>query len=135
MKEGILVSLLIEGHLTGTLFLPSGTGRIESRKRWLAFTGRPAGAVHVDAGAREALLSKGKSLLASGIRKVEGNFKRGDLVSVRDEQGKEFARGLIHYSSAELEKVLGLRSEAISDVLGRKAEEAIHRDFLVIIQD
>jgi len=134
-KEGILSSLLIDGRLAGTLFLPSSGGRIESRKRWIAFTGRPAGVIYVDAGAQQALLANGKSLLASGVRKMEGNFKRGDLVSVRGEQGKEFARGLINYPHADLEKIQGLRSDAISDLLGRKAEEVIHRDFLVILRD
>ena len=134
-KEGILSSLLIDGRLAGTLFLPSSGGRIESRKRWIAFTGRPAGVIYVDAGAQQALLANGKSLLASGVRKMEGNFKRGDLVSVRGEQGKEFARGLSNYPHADLEKIQGLRSDAISDLLGRKAEEVIHRDFLVILRD
>ncbi len=134
-REGILETLLIEGKLTGTLFLPSGKRRIESRKRWLAFTGRPVGSVQVDAGAREALLLKGKSLLASGIRKIEGGFKKGDLVSVRDESGEEFARGLVNYPSGDLTRIRGMRSDEISSVLGQKAQEAIHRDFMVILKD
>lgn len=133
-KEGILKSLLLEGHLAGTLFLPSGKKRMQARKRWLGFTNRPKGVLGVDGGAREALVAEGRSLLASGIRRVTGNFKRGDLVSIRDEADEEFARGLVNYPFTDLERIAGLRSDAITQLLGRKAQEVIHRDSLVILR-
>jgi len=134
-RTGILKANLLEGHLTGTLFLPQGKGRMQARKRWLAFTAKPKGVIVVDAGAREALVHKGRSLLAPGVRKAEGRFKRGDLVSIRVEGGREFARGLIRYSDGELAQIKGLRSDAIAKVLGRKPDEAVHRDSLVILQE
>ena len=133
-KAGILTALLLEGRLAGTLFLPSGKNRIGARKRWLCFTAHPKGALIVDAGAREALLNRGRSLLASGVRRLEGRFRKGDLVSIRDEQNEEFGRGLVNYPDSELEKIQGLKSEAIAALLGRKAEEVIHRDSLVILK-
>lgn len=117
----------------GTWFLPKKL--LSAKRRWLAFTGRPKGVIAVDPGAKRALVSGGKSLLASGIQRVEGNFREGDLVSVHESarQG-EFARGIVRYSHAELEKIKGLKSEAISTLLGRKAQEVIHRDQLVILK-
>ncbi|MCM8812002.1 MAG: glutamate 5-kinase [Candidatus Omnitrophica bacterium] len=133
-KPGVLTSILLENRLSGTLFLPAGKERIAARKRWLAFTGRPAGAILVDSGAIEALVAKGRSLLASGVRKVDGSFRRGDLVSVCDEKGEEFARGVVNYTQEDLSRIKGLRSEAIESLLGRKAQEVIHRDSLVILK-
>ncbi len=133
-KPGILKTLLLDGHLTGTFFLPSRKGRLGGRKRWLAFTAKPRGQVRVDAGAKRALVSEGRSLLASGVRTVLGPFLRGDLVSVRDEEGREFARGLINYPDAELDRIRGMRSEAIATLLGRRAEEVVHRDSMVILE-
>lgn len=133
-RPGILATLLVEGHLSGTLFLPSGDKRMQARKRWLAYTAKPKGNLFVDAGAREALVARGKSLLASGVRKVTGSFRRGDLVSVRDEGDHEFARGLVRYPHGELEKICGLRSQEIEKLFGRAADEAIHRDSLVILR-
>jgi len=129
----ILTSVLLEGHLLGTLFLPS-KGKMGARQRWLAFSGRPKGVVEVDAGARRALVSADKSLLASGVKGVEGKFQAGDLVAVRETGSKEFARGITGYGSVDMEKVLGLNSQAIARVLGFKAKEVIHRDAMVILE-
>ncbi len=129
-----LLGKLVEGHLTGTLFVPRSAKRIQARKRWLAFTARPKGVLRVDAGARQALLEQGRSLLASGVRRVEGTFRGKDLVSVADERGAEFARGLVHYSSQELAQIAGLKSAQIAQLLKRKPQEVIHRDELVILR-
>ncbi len=112
---------------------PAGIS-VRRSKRWLAFTATPQGSLGVDQGAREALVGKGRSLLASGVREVEGNFRRGAVVSVRDERGCEFARGRVNYSHAELERIVGLKSDAVEALLGRRAEEVIHRDGLVILR-
>jgi glutamate 5-kinase len=133
-REGILKTLFLDGHFSGTFFLPSSGKRLPGRKRWLAFTVRPKGTVLVDSGAKRALVSEGKSLLASGVRRVDGTFRRGDLVGVLDEMGKEFARGLVNYPDHELRQICGMRSDEIAGLLGRKPEEVIHRDSLVIME-
>ncbi len=131
----VLLKTIVQKELSGTWFLPRKGEKLRGRQRWVALTGRPKGILLVDAGAREALVSRGRSLLASGLHGVEGNFRRGDLVSVVEmSQHQEFARGLVRYSHTELEKIRGLRSDAIASVLERKAEEVIHRNSLVIVK-
>ena len=133
-RPGILASLFVEGHLSGTLFLPTAKRRLAARKGWLAFAGKPRGGIGVDDGAKAALVQQGRSLLASGVRKVEGSFRPGELVSVRDGSKQEFARGLVNYSSSELERIRGMKSDEIGSLLGRKAREVVHRNSLVILQ-
>ena len=88
----------------------------------------------MDSGAKEALSNKNKSLLASGIVGVDGNFVSGDVIKVADRNLREFARGLTNYSSSELSKIKGLKTDRIKDVLGEKREdEVIHKDNLVIL--
>lgn len=118
----------------GTWFVPKKGSGLKGKERWLAFTGKPKGFILVDSGARDALVRRRLSLLASGIQAVEGNFHRGDLVCVKERsQDQEFARGIVGYSTAELEKIKGLKSEAIQDILGTKAKEVVHRDSMVIL--
>ncbi|WP_121114923.1 glutamate 5-kinase [Croceibacterium ferulae] len=115
----------------GTLFLP--TRRDSGRKAWLGGRQRMKGVVVVDGGCAEAL-QHGNSLLASGIRAVEGAFRRGDPVGVRDENGLQLAQGLAEYSSAEVERIMGHRSEDHEDLLGYSPRSAvIHRDQLVVL--
>ena len=106
----------------------------ESRKHWIAYTVCTSGRLVVDNGARDALMQKGKSLLPGGIVKVEGMFKIGDCVSCADLAGNVFARGLAKYSSADLDRIKGLKTSQIASVLGRKDyDEVIHRDDMVIL--
>jgi glutamate 5-kinase len=131
-KEGILHQIL-SGKEVGTLILPKGKV-LSSRKGWIAFHLKPKGEVVVDEGAKKALCQKGKSLLASGIIKVNKAFDRGDAVSCIGPRGKEFARGLVNYSSSELEKIKGLPSNQIEKILGFKySDEIIHRNNLVVL--
>lgn len=131
-KNGILPALF-EGREVGTLFLPRPEKR-ESRKHWIADTVCTSGRLVVDNGARDALLQKGRSLLPGGIVKVEGMFKIGDCVSCADLAGNVFARGLAKYSSADLDRIKGLKTSQIASVLGHKDyDEVIHRDDLVIL--
>ena len=103
-----------------------------ARKRWIAASLNPVGSIMVDAGAAKAL-SAGKSLLPAGVVSVDGAFERGDPVVVRDEQGGELARGLSAYSSADADRIKGLKSTETESVLGyRGREEVIHRDDLVL---
>jgi glutamate 5-kinase len=117
----------------GTLFLPHDRA-LPAWKRWLGFTARPRGRVVVDAGARQAVQHKGSSLLPIGVVQVAGAFGKGDVVAVCDADGTEFARGLTNYSAADLDRLRGLRSEQIREVLGTfPYEEVIHRDNLVVV--
>jgi glutamate 5-kinase len=100
-------------------------------KGWIAGSLAPQGALVVDAGAAGAL-SKGKSLLAAGVRAVEGRFGKGDAVTVRAEDGRELGRGLVRYDAADAEKILGLRSDAIEAALGYTAGPMIHADDLAM---
>jgi glutamate 5-kinase len=120
---------------TGTLVLPA-RHRLRGRKHWIAFALRPVGSLGVDRGAAEALRKRGRSLLPSGIREVRGAFASGDCVSLLDQEGVEFGRGLVNYPAVDVLKVKGLRSHEISRVLGYKvADEIIHRDNFVLIEE
>ena len=105
---------------------------LTARKRWIAGSLKPMGSVVVDAGA-VAALGRGKSLLPAGVRQIEGAFERGDAVLVKDDGGREVARGLIAYSAADALRILGHKSREIEVLLGyRGREELIHRDDLVL---
>ena len=124
---------IFAGRQVGTLILPE-QNKITSRKHWIAFTLKPHGAIAVDDGAKAAMMQKGRSLLPSGILGVTGDFGPGEAVSCCDRQGGEFARGLVKYGSGDIEKIKGLKTDQIEEVLGHFAEpEVIHRDDLVIL--
>jgi glutamate 5-kinase len=90
--------------------------------------------VVVDDGASDVLLKKGKSLLPSGVVRVEGRFERGACVRVCGMDGKEFARGLSDYSGAEIARIAGRKSSEIEEILGyRYGDVIIHRDNLVVL--
>ena len=131
-REANVLERIVDGEELGTLFLPAGQ-RMRSRKRWLCFGSRPRGELTIDAGARRALVERGKSLLPSGIVRVTGSFARGDVVSICDEEGRTLARGLVNYSAYEMEKIRGKRTPAIRRLLGDAPyEEAVHRDHLAL---
>lgn len=114
-----------------TLFKAS-TSPVTAWKTWIAGNLEPAGRLTIDAGALNALLS-GKSLLAAGVRKIEGNFERGDTVAVIGPDGQESARGLIAYDASDATKIAGKKSADIPAILGYEARSAmIHRDDLVV---
>ncbi len=124
---------ILKGKEIGTFILPKPQG-LSSRKYWIAYHLKPQGSVVVDEGAKKAIVQRGKSLLPSGVVKVSGTFDRGDLVSCIGPQGKEFARGLVNYGAHELERIRGLRTDRIEQVLGYKySDEVIHRDDLVLV--
>ncbi|MEM8738344.1 MAG: glutamate 5-kinase [Planctomycetota bacterium] len=130
--DGIL--RLLAGERLGTVFAPAAR-RLDSRQRWIGLTARPAGALTVDPGAAEALLRKRRSLLATGVADLTGRFERGDIVMLRDLQGREIARGLTNYSAQELRLIQGKRSNQIPGILGRPAYKAVvHRDNLVLLE-
>jgi glutamate 5-kinase len=121
----------LEDGAACTWFVPSAEPKT-ARKRWIAGTLKPVGTLKVDAGALTALAS-GKSLLPAGVTTVDGNFERGDPVSVRGPDGQEVARGLVAYSSADAARIKGHKSREIETILGyRGRDEMIHRDDLVL---
>ena len=113
--------LLKDSEIPGTLFIPK-KGYLKAKERWIAFGTKPKGSIAVDSGAKNALMNK-KSLLSVGIVALDGNFETGDVVSITDKQGTEFARGCVCISAKHLEKIKGSRFE----------KEIIHRDNLVIL--
>jgi glutamate 5-kinase len=122
------------GEQVGTFF-PNGS-RMASRKHWLAFTARTAGSLVLDAGAVEALLERGKSLLPAGVTEVKGEFGLGEPVSCLDPVGNEVARGLAAYSSDATRRLAGRATSEIDEVLGySNGAEVIHRDDLVITRE
>lgn len=130
--SGILLKIIKEEDL-GTLFYP-GLKKLLAKKRWIGFSARVKGEIFVDQGAKEALVEKKKSLLAKGVLRFGGSFSVGDTVSILDAQDCEFARGLVNYSSAELSKIKGQKSQRIKEILGYKYyDEVVHRDNLVIL--
>ena len=130
-RVGVLDSLFA-AEPVGTLFLPHGS-TVPAWKRWLGFTARPKGRLLVDAGARSAVQNKGRSLLPIGVLQVLGKFDKGDVVALCEGDGPEFARGLTNYSAADAEKIAGLRTEQIGELLGVVPyEEVVHRDNLVV---
>lgn len=131
-RSGVIIAAL-QGEDVGTLFLPSDIG-LNRRKHWIAYTLRPSGKIFVDDGARNAVLKKGKSLLPSGIVRVEGRFERGACVRLCGLDGLEFARGLSDYSSAESVRLIGCKSSEIEGILGyHYGDVVVHRDNLVLL--
>lgn len=127
-RPGVLRAC-VEGEPVGTRF-PARPLGLHDYKLWLLY-GKPArGKVVVDAGAAKALKGKG-SLLPVGVKAVEGDFAAGDAVVVVDDEGVELAKGLISYSSKDLERVKGLHSSRVAEMLPQASPEAIHRDYLV----
>jgi glutamate 5-kinase len=127
-----IVTAALAGEQVGTLFHPER--RLwRGRKRWIVTTLRPRGALIVDEGAKAAIVSKGKSLLPSGILGIKGEFEFGDLVRCCDQSGHEFARGLVNYPGRDVRLISGLHTSKIEARLGHKyCDEVIHRDNLVV---
>jgi glutamate 5-kinase len=132
-EREVLNGLFEAGRESGTLVLPE-ENRLTSRKHWILYNLKPSGEVMVDNGACAAVTARGKSLLPSGVREIRGSFGAGECVSCVDDSGREFARGLVNYSSQELHKIKGSHSGKIEAILGYKAyDEIIHRDDLVLL--
>ncbi len=125
---------LLSGTERGTLFVADPGKKLDSRKHWIAYALRPAGTLVVDEGAARALSAQGKSLLPSGVVRVEGEFEVGDPVAITDPAGRELARGLCAYGAGDVRKLAGKRTSEIEAVLGfRAGDEIVHRDDLVLL--
>lgn len=134
LQANVLAKVFSDEEI-GTLVMPD-SNRLASLKHWMAYNPKPAGDLVVDQGAHEAVRQKGKSLLPSGLKEVRGAFGVGDCVRCLDLSGQEFARGLVNYSSTELNQIKGLHTSKIDEVLGYKGyDEIIHRDYLVVLEE
>ncbi len=131
-EENIITNILL-GADKGTLFLAQ-ENVVPAWKRWIGFTVEPKGFYQLDAGASKAILESGRSLLAIGISTVSGQFEKGDVISITNNKGVEFARGLTNYNSTDAKKIAGHRTDKIADILGSLLyAEVVHRDNLVLI--
>jgi glutamate 5-kinase len=132
-EAGALRDAVDAQHERGTLVVPARS-RLRGRKHWIAFALKPLGSLALDKGAADALRHKGKSLLPSGVREVAGEFAGGDCVSLLDQDGHEFGRGLVNYPASDVIKLKGRRTSEIAAILGYQvADEIIHRDNLVLL--
>jgi glutamate 5-kinase len=119
----------LAGEPVGTVVQPREQ-RLSSRKLWIAFARPSSGRILVDEGARRALVSQGRSLLAAGVREVQGMFEVDDAVEVLGPDGRAFAKGLVRYGSVDLEAAAGLRTSELAD---GAPQEVVHRDDLVVL--
>ena len=131
-KQPHNIEKILNGEKLGTMFEPQSQTD-NARKRWIAYGSISMGKLYLDDGAVKAIMQRGKSLLPAGITRVEGDFSAGDAVQICDRHNREIARGLVNYSSQEINKVKGSHSDNIANILGYNASDtAIHRNNLVI---
>ncbi len=131
-RAGVLVDLA-KGVPIGT-FLAAPPAKLAARKQWLGSTLHAKGRFFLDEGACRVLREEGRSLLAVGVLKVEGEFRRGELVACVDSQGREIARGLTNYGAREVDAIKGMPTSRIEEILGYAQEpELIHRDNLAVL--
>lgn len=127
-----IIFKLFAGETLGTFFTPKAE-KLANRKRWIGFTLKPKGTLSIDQGAVMAIMERGKSLLPSGILDVEGDFGVGAPVEFKNGNNDVLGAGLVNYSSADIRKIMGLKTSRIQQVLGHKPyDEVIHRDNLTI---
>ena len=125
---------ILAGKEVGTLVLPVDRGKRNSRKMWIAYARHPHGTIVVDDGAIRVLREGGKSLLPAGVVAVQGNFRRGDAVSISDRKGRVFARGIAAWTSEQVERCRGKKSPEVRAILGEGTPaEVVHRDNLMIL--
>jgi glutamate 5-kinase len=132
-REPDVILRLARGEALGTYFLPTSSKR-ESRKRWMLSGLSTKGKLVVDSGAALALKKQKRSLLAAGIRDIEGEFQRGDIVNIYDPDGSRLGCGITNYSSADIKVIKGAHSGKIVTLLGYDyGSEVVHRNNLVVL--
>ncbi|GMQ76268.1 MAG: glutamate 5-kinase [Gammaproteobacteria bacterium] len=132
-REPEVLTRLADGESIGTLLVPD-RAPLAARKQWLAGQLEVRGRLRLDAGASEVLTTSGRSLLAVGVKAVDGDFQRGEMVACHDPEDREIARGMVNYSAEETRTIMGHPSERIVELLGYVDEpELIHRDNLVLM--
>lgn len=131
-KDPAILDDLFQGKDKGTFFRPKHE-RLGSRKGWIAFNSKPKGVLYLDNGAAEAVKNRGKSLLPSGITRVQGEFGMGAPVEIKDSENRVIGVGLVNYSSTDIDTIKGLNSRDIEQRLGHKEyDEVVHRDNLAL---
>lgn len=131
-KQAGVIQRVVAGEQLGTL-LYAEQRPVTARKQWLAGQLQTRGILCLDEGAVRVLRESGRSLLSVGVKRVEGEFGRGELVRCVDPQGQEVARGLVNYSAVEARQIAGVSSDKIAEILGYEGEqELIHRDNMVL---
>ncbi|MBS0261469.1 MAG: glutamate 5-kinase [Planctomycetes bacterium] len=131
-REPNVLERILAGEEIGTLFLAKGES-IPAWKRWIGYSLPPRGKFVLDDGACKAIAQRGRSLLAIGIAAIEGEFSKGEVVSLADKSGVEFARGLTNFSSQDVRRIAGKRTDQIAEILGSlQYDEVIHCDNLVV---
>jgi len=129
-EEGTLLSAAA-GETCGTRFA-SGEGKTSSFKLWLKYAKPARGRLVVDSGAARVLRESGSSLLPVGIAAIEGNFEPGDAIDVATD-GETIGKGISEYSSRELQRVIGMQSAQVRELLPHAADEVVHRDRFVLL--
>lgn len=134
-RKNVLIDI-VKGKSVGTKIYPlSKKQDVTSRDKWIAFVTKPKGKIFIDSGAVDAIVKKNKSLLPVGIRKIEGEFKKGDVVSICSLDGKEIARGVVNYNSKEVELIKKKKTEQIRKLYPEfSIEEVVHVDNLVVLK-
>jgi glutamate 5-kinase len=125
------VATALRGEHTGTRFHPVAGPRVSSFKLWLRYAKPSRGVLTVDGGAERALRERGTSLLPVGITAVTGDFQAGDAVEVRSEE-TAVGKGIVNYSATELQRVMGMKTADVRELLPRAVDEAVHRDYFVL---
>ena len=128
-----IIKKIFNGEDYGTMFLPQNEG-LSDKKRWIGYATNIIGKIVVNNGAKKALCEKRKSLLPIGVTSVINTFDKGDVVSILDEEGNEFARGIVNYDSVSCKRVMGNHSDDIMKILNFKNYDAIiTRDNITIL--
>lgn len=132
-KVPYVIKRIFEGEDLGTMFMPQKEN-MPDKKRWIGYATNIVGKIIVNDGAKAALITGEKSLLPIGVVGVKNTFKKGDVISILDENKQEFARGIVNYDSDSCRKVIGSHSDNIVDILGFKNYDAIiTRDNITIL--
>lgn len=123
-KTPYIINKIFSGEELGTMFIPTSEN-LSGKKRWIGYATNVRGKLIVNEGAKKAVLEKNTSLLSIGVTDVINEFNQGEVVSICDENGKEFARGMANYNSEECKKLIGAHSDSIVNILGYKNYDAI----------
>jgi glutamate 5-kinase len=138
-RQQNVIPKIILGEDIGTLISgedQKGLSRINRRKRWIAFFHRTSGAVVVDDGACSAIVDRSVSLLPIGVVSVEGNFPKGALVNIKTKDGTVIAKGLVDFSSEQIQQIKGKKTSEIESILGfNDYNEIIHRENMVVMSN
>jgi glutamate 5-kinase len=134
LKENVIIDI-VNGRKIGSRFLPVELPKVSSKEKWIKYITRPKGKIFVDDGAAKAVLEQHKSLLPVGVKKVDGKFKKGDVVSIYSVDGEEIARGVVNYNTEEIELVKQKKSEQIKKLYPQFIyEEVVHANNMVIVK-